>query len=224
MISRADTDQRQLELAAAALQIIATRGITALTTRVLAEQMGLTSGAIFRHFASLDAVVRRVETVLDSTFPSDDTSGALERLERFIDARTTAAGERVGILRLVLSEQFQLCRSRARSDWHAVSRRRGPSWSARCEEHKTRARCAQTSRPRGWVAGCSLPTPSPRSHESPDDAPTRPASSRPPTGRRRRAPPMKTGRSMRGRGSRTPPTGSTSSRGWHPSTARASRC
>lgn len=112
MIRRAETGQRQTELADAALLIIATRGITALTTRALAEQVGLTSGAIFKHFASLDAlleaVVARVEAVLDSTFPADDTSSPLERLEHFIEARTTAVGERVGILRLLLSEQFQL--------------------------------------------------------------------------------------------------------------------
>ena len=112
MIRRAETGQRQTELADAALLIIATRGITALTTRALAEQVGLTSGAIFKHFASLDAlleaVVGRVEAVLDSTFPTDDTMSPLERLEHFIEARTTAVGERVGILRLLLSEQFQL--------------------------------------------------------------------------------------------------------------------
>lgn len=109
---RVDTQQRQLELADAALQIIATRGIAALTTRALAAEAGLTSGAIFKHFASieavLDAVVARVEAVLDSTFPDDATSSPLRRLERFIEARTTAVGERVGILRLLLSEQFQL--------------------------------------------------------------------------------------------------------------------
>lgn len=112
MIRRAETGQRQTELADAALLIIATRGITALTTRALAEQVGLTSGAIFKHFASLDAlleaVVARVEAVLDSTFPADETASPLERLEHFIEARTTAVGERVGILRLLLSEQFQL--------------------------------------------------------------------------------------------------------------------
>jgi len=109
---RVDTQQRQLELADAALQIIATRGIAALTTRALAAEAGLTSGAIFKHFASLEAVleavVARVEAVLDSTFPHDATPSPLRRLERFIEARTMAVGERVGILRLLLSEQFQL--------------------------------------------------------------------------------------------------------------------
>jgi AcrR family transcriptional regulator len=134
MIRRAETGQRQTELADAALLIIATRGITALTTRALAEQVGLTSGAIFKHFASLDAlleaVVERVEAVLDSTFPEDATLSPLERLEHFIGARTTAVGER--------------------SDCRAVSRRAAPSSSPRCVTRKPLVRSVQTSRPRRW--------------------------------------------------------------------------
>ena len=108
---RRPTEVRQVELTDAALQIIATRGIAALTTRTLAEHVGLTGGAIFRHFPSLDAlldaVVARVETLLDSTYPSASLP-ARERLERFIEARSSTVGNQLGILRLVSSEQFQL--------------------------------------------------------------------------------------------------------------------
>jgi len=109
--TRQTSEFRQVELTDAALHLIATRGIAALTTRSLAEQVGLSSGAIFRHFASLDelldAVVARVERVLDSTYPADDLP-ALERLQRFVEARSTAVGNQVGIGRLMLSEQFLL--------------------------------------------------------------------------------------------------------------------
>lgn len=109
--SRRSSHDRQVELTDAALDIIATHGIAALTTRRLAAQVGLTSGAIFRHFASiealLDAVVSRVEAVLEAGYPPADLP-PLERLERFVEARSTAVGDRIGILRLVLSDQFRL--------------------------------------------------------------------------------------------------------------------
>lgn len=109
--TRRTTELRQVELTDAALRLIATKGIAALTTRNLAAEVGLSTGAIFRHFASLDAlldaVVRRVELVLEGTFP-DAGLPPVERLERFITARSTAVGERLGILRLMLSEQFLL--------------------------------------------------------------------------------------------------------------------
>jgi AcrR family transcriptional regulator len=109
--ARRPTSDRQVELADAALHLIATRGIAALTTRSLAEAVGLSTGAIFRHHASLDAVldavVARVEEVLATTYPPAGLP-PLERLARFVDARSAAVGDRIGILRLVLSDQFQL--------------------------------------------------------------------------------------------------------------------
>jgi len=106
---RRTSEARQTELTDAALHIIATKGIAALSTRSLAAEVGLSTGAIFKHFASLDAlldaVVARVEGVIESTYPSP-TLPPVERLERFIEARSTAVGSQLGILRLVLSEQF----------------------------------------------------------------------------------------------------------------------
>src|SRR5690606_3451282 len=89
----------------------ATNGIAALSTRRLAAHVGLSTGAIFKHFASLeallDAVVARVEAVLESTYPAA-TLPPVERLECFVAARSTAVGKQLGILRLVVSEQFLL--------------------------------------------------------------------------------------------------------------------
>lgn len=109
--TRRSTEDRQAELIDAALRIIATRGITALSTRALAAEVGLSTGAIFRHFATLDAlldgVVERVEAVLAATYPSDELP-PLARLDAFVEARSTAVGNQLGILRLMLSEQFLL--------------------------------------------------------------------------------------------------------------------
>lgn len=108
---RRPTEERRTELVDAALHIIATRGIAQLTTHRLAAHVGLSDGAIFRHFATLDAlldaVVTRFETVLASTYPPKELP-PLERLSRFIDARSAAVGDRIGLLRLVVSEQFHL--------------------------------------------------------------------------------------------------------------------
>ncbi len=108
---RRASEVRQAELVDAALHLVATKGIAALSTRSLSEQVGLTSGAIFRHFPSLEAlleaVVARVEAVLESTYPPPGLPPR-ERLARFIEARSAAVGQQLGILRLVLSEQFLL--------------------------------------------------------------------------------------------------------------------
>lgn len=142
---RRASEIRQVELTDAALHIIATKGIAALSTRSLAEQVGLSSGAIFRHFTSLDAlleaVVGRVEAVLEATYPPS-TLPPLDRLERFIEARSAAVGQQLGILRLVLSEQFLLALPKS-----------GSERLASCVE-KTRAfvvRCLREGREAGQV-------------------------------------------------------------------------
>lgn len=108
---RRTSEVRQVELIDAALHLIATRGIAALNTRSLAEHVGLSTGAIFRHFATLeallDAVVARMEAVLASTYPPDSLPPR-ERLDRFVEARSAAIGQQVGILKLVQSEQLRL--------------------------------------------------------------------------------------------------------------------
>ena len=133
--TRRPSDVRQVELVDAALHLIATRGIAALTTRSLAEQVGLSSGAIFRHFPSLEAVleavVSRVEVVLDSTYPEPALPPA-EKLERFIEARSTAVGKQVGILRLVQSEQFLLALPKNGSERLSACEQRTRSFITEC--------------------------------------------------------------------------------------------
>lgn len=108
---RRSTGERRAEIADAALRIIATRGIAALSTATLAAEVGLTTGALFRHFPSRDAILdevsRRVEELLQASLPSADLPPA-QRLERFLDARTSVATEHAGLLRLMQSEQFTL--------------------------------------------------------------------------------------------------------------------
>lgn len=132
---RRATGLRQVELIDAALHIIATRGIAAVSTRSLAEEVGLSSGAIFRHFATLDdlldAVVARVEEVVESTYPPA-TLPPVERLAGFVEARSSAVGDRLGILRLVLSEQFVLALPRRGSARLAACVRKTRSFVLAC--------------------------------------------------------------------------------------------
>lgn len=115
---RRSTDIRKNELVAAALELVGSRGIKALTTRSLAERVGLSSGAIFKHFASLESlligVAEHIAQVLSSTMP-DASVDPVARLDQFVELRSRAVGAQVGILRLMLSEQFHLALPEAAS-------------------------------------------------------------------------------------------------------------
>lgn len=55
------------------MRIIGEKGITSLTTTTLAQAVGLTTGALFRHFSSWDEIYRHTVHVafaqMDATFP-----------------------------------------------------------------------------------------------------------------------------------------------------------
>jgi AcrR family transcriptional regulator len=53
---RLTTDERQREIIAAVLALARERGPDAITTQAIADRMGLTQGAVFRHFPDKEAI------------------------------------------------------------------------------------------------------------------------------------------------------------------------
>ncbi len=49
--NRRSHEERRVEIADAALRLIATEGIASLTVATLANELGLTGGALYRHFS-----------------------------------------------------------------------------------------------------------------------------------------------------------------------------
>jgi len=102
---------KQTEIADAALRIIGSQGIAALTSATLAAELGVSPGAPFRHFANrdeiLEGVARRVEELILPTIP-EATAAPLADLANLLHNRTGAVGRHVGIARLMFSDQFTL--------------------------------------------------------------------------------------------------------------------
>lgn len=100
---------RKSDIADAILTIAGREGIGALTMERLARELGLTSGALFRHFPTrasmLNEAAHVAVTRLASTFPPVSLP-PLERLRQFLVARSKLAAEHGAIPQLVFSEQF----------------------------------------------------------------------------------------------------------------------
>lgn len=108
VLTRRPTDERRREIAEVTLRIIGEQGITALTMSALAAEVGLTSGALFRHFASreeiLEEAVRLAASRVEKTFP-DDRLPPMERLLHLAGNRVALLGSDPGIAWLLRSDQ-----------------------------------------------------------------------------------------------------------------------
>jgi AcrR family transcriptional regulator len=107
--NRRSHEERRVEIADAALRLIATEGIASLTVAALAKELGLTGGALYRHFPSsdaiLDAVAERAVELLDASLP-DPSLSPMVWLEQFVDSRTRAVSGHKGLASLIISDQL----------------------------------------------------------------------------------------------------------------------
>ncbi len=109
--TRKSSVQRRKEISDAVLHIIGKRGLTSLTINKIATEIGVTSGALFRHFDTRDDILREVVrhgvAKLDQTFP-DKTLPPLERLFTLANNRIELLGPDPGLAWLLRSEQAYL--------------------------------------------------------------------------------------------------------------------
>ncbi|GJM45599.1 MAG: TetR family transcriptional regulator [Gemmatimonadota bacterium] len=109
--TRKPADERREQIARTALRILGEGGRKALTTGSLAEGVSVTTGAIFRHFASLeDVLVESVRVAIEQvhrTFP-DEGLEPLERIIALARNRVRLLGSDAGIAWLLRSEQASM--------------------------------------------------------------------------------------------------------------------
>jgi AcrR family transcriptional regulator len=108
-MGRRPTGDRQADIADAILRVAGREGIGALTMERLGREVGVTSGALFRHFPSrtamLNRAAQRAVTLLEATFPPAELP-PIERLRQFVSARARVVVEHGAVPQLVFSEQF----------------------------------------------------------------------------------------------------------------------
>ncbi|PIV81662.1 hypothetical protein COW53_03125 [bacterium CG17_big_fil_post_rev_8_21_14_2_50_64_8] len=109
--SRKSSAVRREEIAVAALRIIGERGLASLTTATLAAEVGVTSGALFRHFDSREAMLNEAARFalarIESTFP-DPSLPPLKRLFALAENRVRIVGRDPGVAWVLRSEQASL--------------------------------------------------------------------------------------------------------------------
>ncbi len=104
------TDERQREIVAAVLTLARERGPDTITTQAIADRIGVTQGAIFRHFADKEAiwlaVFSWVRTALGAVFAAAvaKVDSPLAKIEQAFLAHAAFIAENPGVPRIMFHE------------------------------------------------------------------------------------------------------------------------
>ncbi len=104
------TDERQREIVATVLALARERGPDAITTQAIADRMGLTQGAVFRHFADKQAiwlaVLTWIRTSLGAVFAAAVAKAdtPLARIEQAFLAHVAFISANPGVPRVMFHE------------------------------------------------------------------------------------------------------------------------
>lgn len=103
-----DNSTRRRQLAEAALQAIAEEGVARLTTRSVAERVGISDGTVFRHFANKQEIILEAMALLEVEIDAGllETGDALADLEAFFRHRASFVGAEQSVGRLIFSDEL----------------------------------------------------------------------------------------------------------------------
>lgn len=125
--TRQPRSKRREEIALTALRIIGEQGIAALSTAALAAEVGVTTGALFRHFSSKDEILAEATAcacrAIEETFPDEDDE-PLSRVLTLAEQRISLMAAQPGIAWALQSDQARLALSdEARASLEAMKKR-----------------------------------------------------------------------------------------------------
>ena len=107
---RLPTSERREQLAAAALRILSDRGFAALTAKNLGNEVGITDGAVFKHFSDKEAIVEAAIDMFEELLriPAiSNTIPPMERLRTFFVGRLSLMRDRPEILELAFTRRLE---------------------------------------------------------------------------------------------------------------------
>lgn len=126
MQTRLSTEERQAEIIAAAVRLARESSPALITTGDIAEAIGVTQGAVFKHFPTKDAIWQAVmrwvrETLLQRLQAAADQAGTpLDALVAMFHAHVEFVIAHPGVPRLIFQELQQPADSSAKLEVRAV--------------------------------------------------------------------------------------------------------
>ena len=133
--TRKNTRERRKEIADVAMRILTRDGQRRFTSKALAAEVGITEGAIFRHFPTMEAIADVVvERMGEELLPSLERSEKepLDRLCGFFRHRAYLLGAKPEVARLLLSDHLAQAAGQAHAARVAAFRRKSQRFVMEC--------------------------------------------------------------------------------------------
>ena len=114
------SEVRRHQIVRSARKIVATHGMTFLTIQELAKEVGVSEGAIYRHFKSKDEILlvliqdiehNLLDTIAESARPED---GALDQLNQLLQHHFSSIERRNGVSFVVIAESLRFADSQVK--------------------------------------------------------------------------------------------------------------
>ncbi len=125
-MKRQSSEIRQAQIKKAVLDIISEEGLHNVSSRNLAKRVGITDGAIFRHFKSMQDIIKNIMDDIQKDLMSklnsiaNSSVAADERLLSFLHTHIGYLSTNRGIAVLMFSESAHLNNKRLRDRLHAM--------------------------------------------------------------------------------------------------------
>ena len=113
-MDKKDTKTRQAEIVGMAVAIIGETGVSGLTTARLAKRLGMSEPNLYRHFNNKEAILSAViddigAVIMDkAVFIVGQSVSPEEKLENIMASHISEVEQRVGIPRLIFSEDMHV--------------------------------------------------------------------------------------------------------------------
>lgn len=110
MTERRSTEERKAEIIRAAMSIIADDGLGRFTTAMIARSVGLSEGALFRHYPSKEAIILDVTAHIERTLAASEPRScddALLSLRAFFLDRVALLRREPDLVQILFSTQLE---------------------------------------------------------------------------------------------------------------------
>jgi AcrR family transcriptional regulator len=117
---------RQQEIVDAARKIITSKGAKSLTVRRIAKELQITDGALYRHFAAKNGIIRLLIRDIESTLldniqeAAQSSDDSLEKLENIFLSHLSYTEQRKGITFIIINETLSMNDKRLQKQMYGV--------------------------------------------------------------------------------------------------------